>query len=426
MSNSLNVLYLLNEYEHHLQTTLLPFWLRAVDEEDGGYYTCYDNSGSRLVSHDKYTWSQGRFVWIFAKLASMQASTFGEMERENFLKLAAHGAEFLMKHCLLENGNCTFLMDKKGTPKLISKDEEYDSSIFADCFVVIGLAKYAAVAKAVTSLSFARKLYASIVDRIEKGTYNMEPYPTPQGYKSHNIPMIMLNVSQELLESIELLQDTDTEGLKTSMNNYMEEITMNFMDEYGVLNEMITIDNHREQSLLGRYCNPGHAIEDMWFVIHAAEKLNMPHMIGKATKATKKMIELGWDADYGGLFLFVDREGGQPKGSTIGIENTSMVQQIERNWDNKLWWPHSEALYTTLLCYKLTHDEDLLELYEMIHNYTFRTFPNPDIEVGEWIQIRDRKGEPISKVVALPVKDPFHIIRNVIYIIELLEDIQKV
>ena len=52
----------------------------------------------------------------------------------------------------------------------------------------------------------------------------------------------------------------------------------------------------------------------------------------------------------------------------------------------------------------------------------FQTFPNENKEIGEWIQIRDRKGKPIQKVVALPVKDPFHIIRNYLFILKLLEE----
>jgi N-acylglucosamine 2-epimerase len=56
-----------------------------------------------------------------------------------------------------------------------------------------------------------------------------------------------------------------------------------------------------------------------------------------------------------------------------------------------------------------------------VHEYTFRVFPNPDQGIGEWIQIRDREGAPESKVVALPVKDPFHITRNLILIVDLLQ-----
>ena len=62
---------------------------------------------------------------------------------------------------------------------------------------------------------------------------------------------------------------------------------------------------------------------------------------------------------------------------------------------------------------------------DKVFDYVFSTFPNPDKNVGEWIQIRTREGRPQEKVVALPVKDPYHIIRNVILIIELLEKRKK-
>ncbi|MEF3305734.1 AGE family epimerase/isomerase [Paenibacillus sp. GYB003] len=418
---------LLTFYEDHLKRVLLPFWLRSTDREDGGYFNCYDNTGARLVSTDKYTWSQGRFVWMYAKLASMSADTFGPGEKKEFLELAGHGARFLMDHCLLDNGHCAFVMDKRGKPKLNAPGDRYDSSIFADCFVVAGLAKYAAVSGDGDSIRFARRLYRSVIDRIDRGDYEMAPYPTPEGYKSHNIPMILLNVTDELLQAEEACggDERETGRLRDNMRRFLREITEHFIDGDGVLNEMIGTDNRRVDSLLGRYCNPGHSIEDMWFVIHAARKLGEESYIGKAAKTARKMVEIGWDDEYGGLLLFVDRDGGKPRGDTTGIEHTAMVRQIRENWDNKLWWPHSEALYTTLLCYRLTGDGAFLDDYRRIHEYTFRTFPNPDETVGEWIQIRMRGGEPISKVVALPVKDPYHIIRNVIYIIELLDSMER-
>jgi N-acylglucosamine 2-epimerase len=86
---------------------------------------------------------------------------------------------------------------------------------------------------------------------------------------------------------------------------------------------------------------------------------------------------------------------------------------------------HSEALYTSLLLYDRTNDTDFLKIFEKTFDYVYKTFPNPDRAVREWIQIRTREGRPQEKVVALPVKDPYHIIRNVILIIELLEKRQK-
>jgi N-acylglucosamine 2-epimerase len=57
-----------------------------------------------------------------------------------------------------------------------------------------------------------------------------------------------------------------------------------------------------------------------------------------------------------------------------------------------------------------------------MHEYTFSTFPNPDKSVGEWIQIRDRQGGPEQALVALPVKDPMHIIRAFLFAINVLEN----
>jgi len=56
-----------------------------------------------------------------------------------------------------------------------------------------------------------------------------------------------------------------------------------------------------------------------------------------------------------------------------------------------------------------------VEWYQKIFDYTFRVFPNPDQQIGEWIQIQRREGKPQTKVVALPVKDPAKRILRVVF-----------
>ena len=82
-------------------------------------------------------------------------------------------------------------------------------------------------------------------------------------------------------------------------------------------------------------------------------------------------------------------------------------------------------LYTTLLAYDLTRDEEFIDLYNMAHEYVFNPFPDKENSTGEWIQIRNRHGERIDRVVALPVEDPYHILRNMILIVEMLEHAAK-
>ena len=123
-------------YENTLTNDILPFWLeRCSDEVNGGYFNCYDNTGKTLVSRDKYTWSQGRFVWIFSRLSEMER-LFRKEERERFFRLAKSGADFLTAHCALpgEPLRCAYLMDD-GQAEKRTAGRPY-MSIYADCFVI--------------------------------------------------------------------------------------------------------------------------------------------------------------------------------------------------------------------------------------------------------------------------------------------------
>jgi len=45
----------------------------------------------------------------------------------------------------------------------------------------------------------------------------------------------------------------------------------------------------------------------------------------------------------------------------------------------------------------------------------------PDKEHGEWTQRLDRRGTRLTEVIALPVKDPFHLPRALIVAIQTLQ-----
>lgn len=404
-------------YLDHLNSQILPFWLdRAIDREYGGYYTCFDNYGGTLINTDKYVWSQGRMIWLFSRLYEMNRD-------QTYLDLARLGVQFLQKNCRLPNGNCAFLLTRTGEPKEPVPGGGYDTSIYADCFAVLGLAKYSAVAGDKQILQWAKGLYDSIVNRVERGSFRTEPYPIPQGYRTHGIPMILLNTSQEMAKALAAHGETDFEAVQARKRTYREEVLSSFMAADGLIREMINPVTPDDVTMLGRYINPGHSLEDMWFILHEYLECGEPTLLERAVCLVEKVFAIGWDQQYGGLFLFVDHEGGPPKGRTEGFENCAMLDKLQQDWDNKLWWVHSEAIYTTLLAYSICGKESLWTLFRKTHDYTFSIFPNNDPVIREWIQIRDRLGKPINKIVALPVKDPYHIARNLILIIDLIDEI---
>jgi len=409
----------LSFYRQHLHETIMPFWLnKAMDAEYGGYFTCFNSYGNELVSTDKYTWSQGRMVWLLSKLAELEAGP------SEYLELARSGYEFLREHSFLPSGHSAFLLTRDGVPKEPTPGQGYAISTYADCFVVLGFAKYAAVAGDQEPLDLALKLHSSIMERYERREFLTNPEPLPAGYRAHGIPMILLNTSQELLESAEKLNHPDGERVAAICHRLAQDIMVNFIREDGTIRELVHDSLNADTYLLSRYVNPGHSLEDMWFLMHHALKLGgtrQQEIINLACRVVERSFELGWDDEFGGLYHFVDAYGGPPQGDVGDFGDHPLTKKVREGWSDKLWWVHSEAVYVSLLGYVLTGNTRLKDLYDKVHDYTFRTFPHPDPRIGEWIQIRDRKGQPMEKVVALPVKDPFHISRNLVLLIELLE-----
>jgi len=170
--------------------------------------------------------------------------------------------------------------------------------------------------------------------------------------------------------------------------------------------ERISADNREYPPNLGTAVVPGHVIEDMWFQIHIARDRKDRRTIDEALRLMRRHLELGWDAEFGGILLAVDADG-----------------RAEVGWnfaDTKLWWPHTEALYALLLAHEQSGGQAwCLEWYRKIHEYSFSHYPVPNH--GEWTQKLDRRGEPMTSVVALPVKDPFHLPRALILAVDVLE-----
>lgn len=406
----MNIELLKEKYVTDLESNFLPFWERAMDDQFGGVFTCYSNEGDKLVSERKYIWSQGRFLWLACNLIQLKEKGIIELS-DQWNEIAHKTYSFLTDHALMPNHHVVFAVEKNG--KKIA--DLMDTSIFADCFYVLGCNAYANWQNSVEIFDHAMFIYNNIKKRILNNDFQTDPYPIPDGYRSHSIPMILINVAEEMYATAQKLNVTEQDILLKDVEKYFADI-QSLIDGDRII-EMYSGDS---STLLERHVNPGHAIECAWFMLHSLRVLEVEREkhIETIENIVKNALILGWDEEYGGLLRFVDKDGGKPEGKLIG---TPFEELILDTWDTKLWWPHSEALYTTLLLHSLTSDQEWFEQYQRIETYVFNTFPNENEEIGEWVQIRDRTGKPMNQVVALPVKDPFHIIRVYIKIIELFQ-----
>lgn len=379
---------LLRLYRELLLDGIAPFWLRhGVDRECGGVLSCMTEDG-RVLSGDKYIWSQARSVWTFAAL-------YNRVDRNPaFLEAARNSVRFLLAHGRDAEGRWVYRTTREG--QVI----EGPVSIYADAFAVYGLSEFCRAEPDGALLELARATLRQARLRTESPDFHeTAPYRLPPGRRNHGVPMIFLEVAQEFAATA---ADPWAEA-------YAGECAGRILDHFVRPRRRLLVEflSDRYEELPppeGTYVMPGHAIESMWFVLHRARRRGDAATIARAVEVIRWHLEAGWDPIHGGIFLGIDAEGHPP---------------FLPNAEVKVWWPHTEALYALLLAYDLTGASWCLEWYERLHDWSFAHFAMP--ETGEWRQRLDRAGRPITDVIGLPVKDPFHLPRAATLIVQLLE-----
>jgi len=398
--------------------SLFSYWREYRDTQWGGILNCITNDGTSLVSTDKYAWSQGRWLYTLSKLYELK-DKFPGVDSVFVREWMEETKNFIEGNCLYDDYRTCFLLRQDGTHVLDEATGRYDTSIYADTFVLIGLSEYAVATGVYNPLT--EKIADSIISRIENGDFLSSPYEIPAGYSVHGIPMIMLNTMQVFCD-MEKAFGKDCAKYEAYADKCFETIFIKHRDaERGFIREYVSTDENRSVLLADRHVNPGHNLEDIWFIIEYLESRGtLDKWQGDIDKVVKSVFELGWDKQYGGLLRYVDYDQADGNQQVRGTNtHTAYDELVASTWDMKLWWAHSELLFLFTKLYATTGNPEWLDYYKTSYDYTFATFPSS--ENAEWIQIRKRDGTPQDKVVALPVKDPFHILRDFIKIVETLD-----
>ena len=388
---NINLRELSEKYRNELLLNVIPFWEKySPDMESGGFYTCLDRFG-KVYDTDKFVWLQAREVWMFASL-------FNNVEKNpEWLRMALHGAGFLQKYGRDEQGNWYFSLTREGKPLV----QPYN--IFSDCFATMAFAQ---LSKATGKEEFARiakNTFENILRKSDnpKGNYNKSVHGT-RPLKGFSLPMILCNLSLE----IEFLLSEDQ--INATIQNCIHEVMDVFYDpETGLIPENVTPDGSFSDTFEGRLINPGHSIEAMWFILDLASRLKNRKLAEKAVAIALHTLEFGWDQQYGGIFYFMDIKGNPP-------------QQLE--WDQKLWWVHVETLITLIKGYHLTGNPECLRWFEIVHDYTWSHFPDP--EFGEWFGYLNRRGEVLLPLKGGKWKGCFHVPRGLYQVWKTLEMIE--
>jgi len=189
----------------------------------------------------------------------------------------------------------------------------------------------------------------------------------------------------------------------------LDQIERHFLKpEFKALLEAVGPNGEFLDEPMGRVINPGHAIETAWFIMEEARYRNDNKLMPLALKILDWSLDWGWDQKYGGILYFRDCRN-------------KPCEQYEH--DMKLWWPHNEAIYATLLAHFLTGEKTYEKWHAKIHKWAYAHFP--DNKNGDWFGYLHRDGTISCTLKGNMWKGPFHLPRMQLYCWKLLEQVKN-
>lgn len=379
-----------SRYKRELLENCLPFWLEhSQDKECGGYFSCLNRDGS-VYDTDKFIWLQGREVWMFAML-------YNNVEKnQQWLDCAIQGAEFLKKYGHDENWDFYFSVNREGRPLV----QPYN--IFSNTFACMAFAQLAKATGNDEYALIARRIFGRILERRSnpKGQW-CKAYPGTRPMKDFALPMIICNMALEIEDILE-----DKSVLEQTIDTCLHEVfDVFYQPELGCMLENVSsVDGAPVDCFEGREINPGHDLEALWFMMNLGVRRGDKALIEKCVEISLRVIERGWDKEFGGIYYFLDAKG---------------VPQQKLEWDQKLWWVHIESAIAMLKGYQLTGNEKCLEWFMKLDAYLWDNFK--DKEYPEWYGYLNRRGEVLLPLKGGKWKGCFHVPRGLYQIWQLSE-----
>lgn len=383
-------------YRNCLLNDVVRFWEKSdlTDKEYGGFITSVDREG-RLYNSDKSVWFQGRCLWTFSKLCNVYG------EKAEWKEAARSGAKFIKRYCIDSDGRMFFTVTRDGRP--IRKRRYF----FSESFLVVGFAEYFLVSGDNADLALAKK-YFDLMYRIYKNPdsdpFKITPKENPEVRNLHSnaYPMVLVSSAQTLRR----IDSENAEYYDNIINDVIAAmLNLHYKEEYKCVLENVNQDGSILDNPVGRTINPGHCIENSWFLMNYAKTTNDKVLLEKALNILNWSLERGWDKEYGGVYYFRDLFD-RP------------CEQLE--YDMKLWWVHNECLIATLYAYNLTKDEAYMRWFERIHEYAFEHFS--DKECGEWYGYLHRDGSVSHTQKGSMWKGPYHLPRCLLLCDKILTD----
>ena len=248
-----------DRYRRELLEEQLPFWNRfGMDHENGGFCCSLDYDGRR-VNDEKFTWFQGRGLWVYSYVYNhLDASP-------EHLEVARKTREFLLAHGPQPDGTWASKLARDGTPLAPETD------FYGRYFAIEGLVEYSHAAGDEQALETALRMF--------KELYRQETAADASGPSTQGFWMVNINIARQILE-----RESDPEIREIADRAIDAVIHKHYNPEFGLNNEKLNHDFSRPPQEATK-CNFGHSVETLWMVMEEARRRGDDGPLGNLRRA---------------------------------------------------------------------------------------------------------------------------------------------
>lgn len=374
-----------NQAIEHLQKTILPYWNRLADFENGGFYGYVDQDLKIEKQAQKGVILHSRILWFYSSVYSLIGG-------EENLKMANHAFDFLYNKCFDEDFFGVYWM------------MNYDGSV-ADCtknaycqaFAIYGLCAYYKATKNPLALSRAYQLFQNIetfcvdeygyLEAFERDWKKpVESAICDQGVVADKTMNTLLHV----LEAYTLLLEVDNHPLVAQK---IYKILKLFRQKvYYADFERLEVFFDTKMSPLGDIHSYGHDIEATWLLDLAAKvlseninlfseeqknevKAEIEKTFSYTSVLAKKILNLAYNSNS------LDNESRGERANNAKID------------EMRVWWVQAEAVVGFVNEFEKNNNAEFLTAAKNVFNFIEEKQVDKR-EGSEWFGYIDKNGVP--------------------------------
>lgn len=374
---------MVNQVKDHLLTTIIPFWKKLRDDENGGYYGWLGYDLQLDKKAVKGCILNSRITWFFANAYTLLGD-------ESLLAEAKHGYEFLKTHCIdKENGGIYWSIRYDGTP------EDTTKHTYNQAFCIYALSSYYEASKDEEALAMARELFTLIETKCTDEVGYLEAFT--KDFRPESNEKLSENgvIADKTMNTLLHVFEAYTELYRVSGDAKVKERLIWMMDLFA--DKIYNPSLHRQEVFFDKNYNSlidlysyGHDIETAWLMDRGTEVMGEQKYIDKMTPITKDITAQVYKVAFDGRSLANECCNGTVK-------------------TNRIWWVQAETIVGFLNGYqKDPSKKEYLEAARSQWQFITEFVIDPR-EGSEWYWEVEQDGTPIEgRPIVEPWKCPYH------------------